>query len=144
MAHQNSRKCLSCGTPLVGRIDKRFCSDQCRYIENNKRKHNTEAIVLDAYRATRKNWMILKTLCPHGKSVVRKTVLDAMGFRSDLFTTLYLTSKKQLYYFCYDFGFTPVFERNIQKVVIVARQTYMGVWDPWKYASTRTQHNAKS
>lgn len=133
MSQQNTRKCHTCGIPIYGRIDKRFCSDQCRYIENNKQKQQTEAIVLEMNIAMRKNRKILMTLCPKGRSVVRKEVLVTMGFRMDLFTALFVTTAKQIYYLCYDFGFTPLIERGIPKVLIVSRQPYMIPWDPWKY-----------
>jgi predicted nucleic acid-binding Zn ribbon protein len=133
MALKNSRKCNSCGAILVGRVDKKYCSDQCRYLENNKRKQETHAIEFELNSALRKNRTILKTLCPEGKSVVRKTVLDDMGFRSDLFTSLYMTSKKQMYYLCYDFGFSPLIEKGVEKVLIVTRQSYMSSWQPWKF-----------
>lgn len=82
--------------------------------------------------------MILKTLCPEGKSVVRKDVLDNLGYRTDLFTSLFMTSKKQIYYLCYDYGFTPIIERGIHKVLIISRQPYMSPWDPWKYVIKKT------
>ena len=133
MIQHVSRICCTCGAPLVGRIDKKFCSDYCRNTRNNMRKLENEAIIFNINGSIRKNRFILKALCPEGKSIVRKQVLENLGFRVDLFTTLYITSKKQIYYLCYDFGFTPILEKGIQKVVIVSRQPYMSAWDPWKY-----------
>ena len=30
------KKCLECKDPIIGRADKKFCSDQCRNTYNNK------------------------------------------------------------------------------------------------------------
>ncbi|MBP9926208.1 MAG: hypothetical protein KBF45_09435 [Cyclobacteriaceae bacterium] len=137
MTLKNSRKCKSCGTTLVGRVDKKYCSDQCRYLENNKRKQDMLAIVLELNSALRKNRTILKTLCPEGKLVVRKSVLDAMGFRPDLFTSLFMTSAKQMYYLCYDYGYSPLVEKDIEKVLIITRQSYMAKWEPWRFVKNK-------
>ncbi len=30
------KTCLTCGAPLIGRVDKKFCDDYCRSMYNNK------------------------------------------------------------------------------------------------------------
>ena len=34
--HEPGRECLTCGTELRGRTDKKFCDDYCRSAYNNK------------------------------------------------------------------------------------------------------------
>ncbi|CAN5269700.1 hypothetical protein BH09BAC3_BH09BAC3_23650 [soil metagenome] len=132
-----NRKCPVCGSPLTGRTDKKYCSDQCRYLENNKNKHDHERPILEINSKLRKNRSILKTLCPVGKATVRKEVLVAMGYDVSVFSSLFVTSKKQVYYLCYDYGFTPLHEGGVEKALIITRQEYMGAWDPWKFVKTK-------
>ncbi len=77
--------------------------------------------------------MILKILCPEGMTTVRKEVLLKMGFDPSVFTTLFITTKKQVYYLSYDYGFTPLMEKGIERALIVHKQNYMTNLDPWKF-----------
>ena len=72
-------------------------------------------------------------MCPVGKAIVRKEVLDAMGYEVKVFSSLFVTSNKQIYYICYDYAFTPLIEHNVEKALIVNKQEYMNTWDPWKF-----------
>ena len=118
---------------IIRRTDKKYCSDQCRYLANNKAKIQSERPILDINKALRKNRSILKKLCPVGKAIVRKEVLDAMGYEVKVFSSLFVTSNKQIYYICYDYAFTPLMEHNVEKALIVNKQEYMNTWDPWKF-----------
>ena len=130
-------KCPICDALLLGRTDKKYCSDQCRYIANNKHKIKNEYLILDINKRLRKNRAILKKLCPAGKAVIRKEMLDAMGYDVTVFSSLFfLTSNKQLYYICYDYAFMPLIEHNVAKALIVTTQEYMNLWNPWKYVKT--------
>ena len=122
-----------CDDPLIGRTDRKYCSDQCRYLENNKNKQETERAILEANKTLRKNRAILKKLCPSGKATVRREILDAMGYDVNFFSSIFLTGKKMIYYVCYDYGFTPLLEKGIEKALIITKQDYMNSWNPWKY-----------
>ena len=122
-----------CDDPLIGRTDRKYCSDQCRYLANNKNKQETERPILDANKILRRNRAILKKLCPSGKATIRKEILDAMGYDVNFFSSIFLTGKKMIYYLCYDYGFTPLLEKGIEKALIISKQDYMNSWNPWKY-----------
>lgn len=126
-------KCPICNSPFSGRADKKYCSDQCRYIANNKHKIEIERPIQEINKVLRRNRSILKQLCPAGKGIVRREILEAMGFDPSVFSSLYLTSAKQVYYICYDYAFTPILDHLIEKALIVYKQDYMAPWDPWKY-----------
>ena len=130
--------CPICNSPLLGRADKKYCSDQCRYLANSKNKIQSEQPIIEVNRALRKNRSILKKLCPAGKAVVRKELLIAMGYDVKFFSSLFLTSNKQVYYICYDYAFTPLLEHNVEKALIVTRQDYMGAWNPWKFVKKKS------
>jgi hypothetical protein len=40
----DTKTCLQCGTELRGRIDKKFCDDQCRTAYNNSIKTDSAII----------------------------------------------------------------------------------------------------
>jgi len=130
-----SGKCQQCGKPIYGRIDKKFCDGWCRNTFKNKVKRRDEQNIMEVNRTMRKNRKILKTLSPVGKSTVRKEVLDAMGYNFNIFSSMYRPSKGNIYYLCYEYGFSPIIDdKGVEKVVIINRQSYMGAWQPWKFA----------
>lgn len=135
------RKCPVCNSTIQGRLDKKYCSDQCRYVENNKAKNEKERTILDINRSLRRNRAILKTLCPAGKTVVRRELLTSMGYDLTAFTSIYVTTGKQVYYLCYDYAFSPLLEKGVEKALIVARQDYMNKWDPWKFVKRSTSES---
>ena len=116
--------CLNCDKKLAGRRDKKFCDAQCKAEYHNKNKSFGELYISSSQSITRHNRRILKTLCPEGKATVRKEVLDNMGFDYRYFSGLYKTSAN-LYYLAYDYAFAPIFERGVEKALIVQRQDYM-------------------
>jgi hypothetical protein len=63
-----NRTCEECNEKLVGRIDKRFCSDYCRNVSNNRKKRLTSKTVRKINRYLQNNYRILEKLNPHGKT----------------------------------------------------------------------------
>ena len=114
--------CMECGKTLVGRIDKKFCTDQCRHQYNNKKKRVQEAAILNINQQLRKNRSIIKSLNPVGKTTVRRSLLKNMGFSFDFFTHIYRTNKGITYYFNYEYGYTLIED---EKIVLVTYQNYM-------------------
>ncbi|MFY0628228.1 MAG: hypothetical protein JXR07_18160 [Reichenbachiella sp.] len=134
----DNNKCLSCQKVLAGRIDKKFCSSQCRANFHNQHKRKNERVIAAVNRQIRKNRMILKNLCPTGKATVRKEELELKGFSFQYFSSIY-EEGKTTYYFSHEFGFAPIMQRSrtegkeVQKVIIIQHQEYMkGKFDPWK------------
>ncbi len=125
------RKCSSCGQIIVGRVDKKYCSDQCRAIANKAARLTAESVIQSTNKILRKNRTILRTLCPIGKAIVKREVLVAMQFDFSSFSSLYTTRKNQVYYFCYDYGFTAIMDNGVPKALIVSRQDYTMYTDPW-------------
>ena len=94
----------------------------------------SEQLTTNISQTLRNNRRILKTLCPQGKATVRKNVLDEMGYDFSLFTSLFLTQNRQVYYLCYDYGLAPLSDdHGVKRVLIISRQPYMTGWDPWKH-----------
>lgn len=120
----NLRQCQACGRELIGRIDKKFCDTQCRADFHNQNRSYGELYISGVQRIIRQNRKILKTLCPEGKATLRKEVLDQMGYDFRHFSGIYKTSHN-VYYLVYDYAFSPIWERDRKKVLVVSRQDYM-------------------
>ncbi len=73
-------------------------------------------------RILRKNRSILKSLNPIGKTTVRRTLLENLGFDFNFFTHIYRTKSGSLYYFIFEYGYG--LEEN-EKIVLVTYQRYM-------------------
>ncbi len=119
-------KCKNCDEKVVGRSDKVFCSAYCKsayHYVRNKNKENTFFKTVD--NQLKQNRRILKIFNKSGKSVVRKSDLLREGFNPKYFTHYWKTNKKEVYLFCYEFGFLAKNENGKEKYVLVTWQPYM-------------------
>ena len=114
------RKCPECGDEVRGRADKRFCSDDCRNVANNKLNRDSSALMRNINNRLRKNWRILDELNPSGKIKTTRNKLLSKGFDFNFFTSIYTTKKGAVYYFIYDQGYLPMDDDNY---LIVKRDT---------------------
>lgn len=100
------RKCPECGDAIIGRADKKFCSDQCRNTFNNKLNSDTSNFARNINNALRKNRRILQELNKQsGKTMVNKETLLTNGFNFTYHTHTYKTKKGDIYKFCYEQGY---------------------------------------
>ncbi len=102
------RKCLECAEEFTGRVDKRFCSDQCRNTYNNRQNSDSTTTVRNINNILRKNRRILTELNKSEKTKVHRTKLSDKGFNFNYFTSIYTTQKGSSYYFCYEQGYLPL------------------------------------
>ncbi len=116
------RKCLECGEEIEGRVDKKFCSDQCRNTYNNRLNSDSINYVRKVNAILRKNRRVLSILNPNGKTKVSKSQLASEGFNFDYFTNVYQTKQGKTYYFCYDQGFLKLDE---DLYALVVKQEYV-------------------
>ncbi|WP_289053532.1 DUF2116 family Zn-ribbon domain-containing protein [Carboxylicivirga marina] len=99
------RLCPVCNDPIIGRIDKKFCSDQCRNSFNNRRYSSENLLVQKVNRTLKKNYSILQSLNQSGKTKVKRSKLLQEGFDFNYFTSIYTTQKGASYHLCYDQGY---------------------------------------
>lgn len=104
------KRCLACGDELFGRIDKKFCSDQCRNNYNNRLKSEENNYVRNINGILRKNRRILQALTPNDKSNIQRDKLFEKGFNFNYFTNTYTTKDNRTYYYCYDYGYVQTGE----------------------------------
>ena len=124
----SNKTCLFCNAILKGRADKKFCDSFCRAAYHNTNRASHEILMTNINKSLRKNRKILSFLCPNGKATVRKDVLDKLGYKYEYFTGTFKT-KFGTYYFAYDYGMLPIIQKNVKKVVVVNRQSYMNSFD---------------
>jgi predicted nucleic acid-binding Zn ribbon protein len=105
---EEKRTCPICGDQLSGRIDKKFCSDQCRTEYNNKHNQYSNNYIRQVNRILRKNRRIMEEFNPLGKTKIPKRKLIDKGFDFKYFTSIYRTKTGNTYYFCYEQGYLPL------------------------------------
>ena len=102
------RFCPECGDKILGRADKKFCSDACRNAHNNELNKDSKNLVRNINNRLRKNYRILETLNSADKTKTTKERMLRMGFSFDYFTGIYTTKTGSVYYYLYDQGYLPL------------------------------------
>lgn len=90
---------------VIGRADKKFCSDMCRNSYNNRLKSEEYNLIRNVNNQLKKNRRILEELCPHEKSKTTRQILLSRGFSFSYITSVRPTQKGNVYSFVYDFGY---------------------------------------
>lgn len=100
-----NKNCLECNEKIVGREDKKFCSDGCRNAYNNKINKDSNNYMRNVNNKLRKNYRILSDANIEGKSKITKAKLLSKGFDFEYFTNILNTNTGNTYYFVYDQGY---------------------------------------
>lgn len=100
-----NKTCLECGDKIVGREDKKFCSDGCRNAYNNKINKDSTNFMRNINNKLRKNYRILSVLNVDGKGKTTRSKLLSKGFDFEFFTNILQTKTGNTYYFVYDQGY---------------------------------------
>ena len=88
---EEKRCCPNCNRPFTGRSDKKFCSDSCRTMFNNRikracRTQHGELSRID--RILKKNHAIIERLYSRGERETTFTELFGMGFNFEYQTSM--------------------------------------------------------
>ena len=112
------KTCVSCGKPVKGRSDKKFCDDYCRAAHNNDLKSAANNLIRNINNALGKNRRILESLLPAGESTAKasRDKLIEKGFQFKYHTNLYKTKNGTTYFYCYEYGYLPL-ENNWYLIV---------------------------
>ena len=102
------KQCLECGEKIIGRIDKKFCSDACRNAYNNRINKDSKNLIRNTNNRLRKNYRILESFNPEQKTTASRAKLIEAGFDFNYFTSIYTTKSGKVYYFVYDQGYLPL------------------------------------
>ncbi|MFY8096963.1 MAG: hypothetical protein ACOVMH_04025 [Flavobacterium sp.] len=114
------KTCLECGEKIVGREDKKFCSDSCRNSYNNKINKDQTNLMRNINNKLRKNYRILVELNPDGKSKTTRNKLMTKGFDFEYLTSIYKTKTGNTYYFIYDYGYM---ELDNEQYILVKKES---------------------
>lgn len=114
------KTCLECGEKIVGREDKKFCSDSCRNSYNNKINKDHTNLMRNINNKLRKNYRILVELNPDGKSKTTRNKLMTKGFDFEYLTSIYKTKTGNTYYFIYDYGYM---ELDNEQYILVKKES---------------------
>lgn len=118
MIKKTIRNCPECNDEIIGRADKKFCSDQCRNTYNNRLNSDTSNTVRNINNILRKNRRILQDHNKQsGKTMVTKDTLLSKGFNFTYFTHMYTTKKGAIYRFCYEQGYLFLEDKNLYLLV---------------------------
>jgi predicted nucleic acid-binding Zn ribbon protein len=98
------KSCLECEEKIIGREDKKFCSDGCRNAYNNKINKDSTNFMRNINNKLRKNYRILSALNPMEIKTTRAKLLSK-GFDFEFFTNILQTKTGNTYYFLYDQGY---------------------------------------
>lgn len=98
--------CLSCGEPIKGRTDKKFCDDQCRSNYNNRLNSENSVQVRIVNNILKKNRKLLESVIgSEGKGKISKQKLTEKGFNFRYFTQIHTTQKGSVYKLCYEYAY---------------------------------------
>ena len=100
-----NKACLECGEKIVGREDKKFCSDGCRNTYNNKINNDSTNFMRNINNKLRKNYRILSEINTEGKSKTTRAKLLSKCFDFEFFTNILETKTGNTYFFVYDQGY---------------------------------------
>lgn len=103
-------RCQECGEVVLGRVDKKFCSDNCRSSYNNKRRIINQTNVKKVNMILVRNRSILYDLSIRFKedTLVTTFQLKMMGFDFAFFTHQTTDRRGKPMFYCYDFGYQPL------------------------------------
>jgi hypothetical protein len=103
-ATMKPRLCLDCNEELIGRIDQKFCSDQCRVNYHNVKAQKRNRIFRKINLILAKNRTILKEVAGQAEANISKTELIDKGYNFKYYTHQ-VKDKGKLATVCYDYGF---------------------------------------
>ena len=118
----DKKNCLECEELLIGRVDKKFCNDQCRNSFNNKINKDANDYVRKVNVILRKNRRILISLMNGDKGKATKEKLLLNGFNFYYYTNIYTTKQGKTYYFIYELGYL---ELEDEQYALVKKQEYV-------------------
>ena len=118
----SNKLCLECEEALIGRVDKKFCNDQCRNVYNNRLNKDANDYVRKVNVILRKNRRILSGLMKGEKSKTTKEELLLNGFNFYYYTNVYKTRQGKIYYFVYELGYL---ELEDEKYALVNKEAYV-------------------
>ena len=102
------RICPVCQAKVIGRSDKKFCSNDCKALFHNNRNRNVNSMVRKTNRILIRNRRLLSEFYKEGKIKVDRNVMLREGFDFSVFTRINICSEGRQYFFCYDLAYSYI------------------------------------
>ncbi|MDD2594875.1 MAG: hypothetical protein PHD11_03535 [Bacteroidales bacterium] len=99
------RLCPECGSKVVGRRDKIFCSDMCRNYYHNKVRYRKESPIRNINNILMRNRRILESYSLKGLNALSVTALNEDLFNFDYCTSTEMHRFGRRCYYCYDYRY---------------------------------------
>ena len=117
--------CLECADKIVGRTDKRFCSDACRNLYHYHANNAPINYVRNVVNALKRNRRVLSELNhgADGKTKVHRDKLLERGYSFTYHTNTHRTKAGNTYVFCFEQGYLELGESWF---MLVRRDEYLG------------------
>ena len=123
MGLKTDKLCMECKTPLIGRIDKKFCNYMCRNSYNNNINKDANEYVRKVNVILRKNRRVLSFfLKGNNKTKTTKEQLLLNGFNFYYYTNVYKTKQGKTYFFVYELGYL---ELEDEQYALVKKEEYV-------------------
>lgn len=94
--------CKECEGNLIGRIDKKFCSDGCRNAYHNRIYREECVNIRKVNRILARNHKVLRDLMDNNVRECPKERLTEQGFNFSFFTSFQKKPGEGKYFLCYD------------------------------------------
>lgn len=99
------RTCLRCGAPFQGRVDKKFCCDDCRTDYHNSLRRLREKGLREVNAILSHNWKILSAQLREGRRRVSVAEMSACDFNFDIYTSSRKVFPGRRIYGCYNLAY---------------------------------------
>jgi predicted nucleic acid-binding Zn ribbon protein len=110
------KQCLECGTKLIGRADKKFCSDDCRSTYHNRLNSDSNNFMRTVNNILRRNRRILQNYHHLGMINIERDSLIREGFAFGYYTNEKREQDGKVSRFCYELGYKEVDTGNLSLV----------------------------
>lgn len=124
MMEIRKKVCKECGEALVGRTDKRFCSDACRNLFHYHANNAPINYVRNVVNILKRNRRVLSELNKgqDGKVKVHREKMVERGYNFLYHTNIYRTKAGNTYVFCFEHGYLELSESWF---MLVRRDEYL-------------------
>ena len=105
MEHVMERKCLRCGKGYYGRVDKKFCCDDCRTDYHNHIRRQRNKKLREVNNILAANWKILSTQIREGRYDISLRELASKRFNFEIYTASRRVFPGFRVYWCYNLAY---------------------------------------
>lgn len=103
------KTCMLCEKPLLGRTDKKYCSDFCRNTYNNKVNRQSKLAMQTAQSILSRNRRILREVLGESKiTQIHTSVLLSKGYHFDYLTCIRKSKRGEEHKYCYEFNIREI------------------------------------